>query len=206
LSAGIAGQFRSRAAEADAARFGLWIFLATEVLFFGPLFMGYVYGRMHLGDAFAAASRHTDVTIGTLNTAVLLTSSFTMAMAAEARRAGARAARGLLAATALLGCAFLALKGFEYHAEWREHLVPGASFAFDAAHVRGAEIFYYLYFAMTGVHAVHLAVGITIVIASAVRFDRASPGHVELAGLYWHFVDAIWIFLYPMLYLVGRAG
>jgi cytochrome c oxidase subunit 3 len=196
--------------QADAARLGMWIFLATEVLFFGPLFMGYIYGRMHFGDAFAAASRHTDVVLGTINTAVLLTSSFTMALAVEARRGNAsRLARRLLFATALLGVVFLAIKGFEYRSEWHEHLVPGPGFEFGPAQFHGAEIFFYLYFVMTGLHALHLTIGILVTIALAVMLThdakKASRDRVEVAGLYWHFVDVAWIFLYPVLYLVGRV-
>ena len=198
--------------QADAARLGMWVFLATEILFFGPLFMGYVYARMHFPDAFADASRHTHVLLGTLNTGVLLTSSLTMALAVEARRADAvRLARGLLVATAILGAAFLAIKGVEYYKEWNEQLVPGLRFAFDAQHLGGAEMFFYLYFAMTGLHAVHLTIGIGLVLwlAGALIRERDREGsgeRVEIVGLYWHFVDMVWIFLYPLIYLVGRAA
>jgi cytochrome c oxidase subunit 3 len=202
--------FSDPAVEADAARLGLWVFLATELLFFGPLFLGYIYGREHFYDAFAEASRHTKIVIGTLNTAVLLTSSFTMALAAEIRKENARIAMRLLMVTAALGVLFLALKGFEYFEEWQEHLVPGLNFVFAGPHQREAEIFFYLYFAMTGVHAVHLTVGITIVVIMAVLLARghervADAERLEVTALYWHFVDIVWIFLYPLVYLVGRA-
>jgi cytochrome c oxidase subunit 3 len=202
--------FPDRVIQADAARLGIWLFLATELLFFGPLFTGYLYGRWHFYEAFSEASRHTHVVIGTVNTAVLLTSSFTMALAAESRKASARLAMRLLAATAVLGLLFLALKGFEYYREWQEHVVPGLNFVFAEPHQREAELFYYLYFAMTGVHAVHLTVGITIVVVMAVLIARgheqaANAERLEITALYWHFVDIVWIFLYPLLYLVGRA-
>jgi cytochrome c oxidase subunit 3 len=211
MSAHAASPFDSAAKRADAARLGIWVFIASELVFFGPLFTGYVYARTHFAEAFAEASRHTHLALGTVNTAVLLTSSFFMAVAVEARRGGAvRLARAALCITAALGCVFLAIKGFEYYSEWREHLVPGLGFVFDQAHVRGAEIFFYLYFALTGVHALHLTAGITIVLALAATTGRSArrveAERVEVAALYWHFVDAVWIFLYPMLYLVGRAG
>lgn len=210
MRTGVAGQFQDLEQQADAARLGLWVFLGTELMLFGPLFMGYVYGRTHFYEAFAAASRHTDVLIGTINTAVLLTSSFTMALGVETRRESPRAAGRLLAATALLGLVFLVLKAVEYHEEWTEHLVPGFGFLFSDTHQGPAELFYYLYFAMTGLHALHLLVGISIVSFMSFMLLRerahvAAPDRVEVTALYWHFVDTVWIFLYPILYLVGRA-
>ncbi|MGZ5095017.1 MAG: cytochrome c oxidase subunit 3 family protein [Burkholderiales bacterium] len=212
MSAHVVTPFDSVERQSDAARLGMWIFLSTEILFFGPLFLGYVYGRLHFPDAFTAASRHTDVLLGTINTAVLLTSSFTMALAVESRRAGeVRLARMMLVLTAALGSVFLVIKGVEYAKDWHEHLVPGIRFTFDAQHVGGAELFFYLYFVMTGLHALHLMVGILIVLTMAAllmrdRVQAAASERVEIAGLYWHFVDVIWIFLYPILYLLGRAG
>jgi cytochrome c oxidase subunit III len=212
MSAHAIGPFDSIERQSDAARLGMWVFLGTEILFFGPLFMGYVYGRFHFPEAFAAASRHTDVLLGTINTAVLLTSSFTMALAVEARREGdVRLARAMLVLTAALGSAFLVIKGVEYANDWHEHLVPGIRFSFDAQHVGGAALFFYLYFVVTGLHALHLTIGIALVLTMVAllmrgRIEAANGERVEVAGLYWHFVDVIWIFLYPILYLVGRAG
>jgi cytochrome c oxidase subunit III len=209
---GIAPQFDSSQQQDRAATLGLWIFLATELMFFGPLFFGYVYGRLHFPQAFAVASRHTEATLGTLNTALLLTSSFTMAVAIEARKLDARKlSTWLLAATTMLGVAFLIVKGTEYRHEWEEHLFPGASFAFPGPHADGVRYFYFTYFAMTGLHAVHLFIGIVMVGIFGIGLGRgamafANPERIELAGLYWHFIDAVWIFLYPILYLVGRAG
>jgi cytochrome c oxidase subunit 3 len=210
MSSGIAAQFEDLEHEADAARLGLWVFLGTELMLFGPLFLGYVYARIHHPDAFAAASRHTDVLIGTVNTAVLLTSSFTMALASHARKEAPRLAGRLLAVTAALGIVFLVLKGIEYHSEWREHLVPGAGFRFGGASPGPAELFYYLYFGMTGLHALHLIVGVVIAAAMSFALARgartfARADRIEVTALYWHFVDSVWIFLYPMLYLIGRA-
>jgi cytochrome c oxidase subunit 3 len=203
--------FRDLGQQAEAARLGMWVFLATEVLFFGPLFLGYLYVRLHFPAEFAAASRHTDLVSGTLNTAILLTSSLTMALAAAARREGdAGLARRLLLATAALGAAFLALKGFEYYGEWQEGRIPWLDLPGGGMN-EASDLFYFLYFAMTGLHALHLVVGMAIVLTLATllargRVQAANAERVEIAGLYWHFVDMVWIFLYPLLYLVGRAG
>jgi cytochrome c oxidase subunit III len=197
------------AAEPDTGKLGMWVFLASEVLFFGGLFVAYLYGRTQWPQGWAAGSRHTDVVLGTVNTALLLTSSAAIALAvACAEDAGQRrwTAR-LLALTAALGAAFLAVKGVEWHAEWREHLVPGPAFAIGVA---GAQQFFALYFVMTGLHAVHMIVGIAAlaVLAAGRARDRdwARANHIEIAALYWHFVDLVWIFLYPLLYLVVRHG
>ncbi len=196
--------------EPDSGKLGMWVFLASEILFFGGLFVAYLYGRTHWPQGFALASRRTDVVLGTVNTAVLLTSSALVALAVagdahpRARRFGAR----LLAATAALGVLFLALKGVEWHAEWREHLVPGPRFALAAT--PGAEEFFALYFVMTGLHGVHMIVGIALLAAfargRAAQRAWAGAGNVEVVALYWHFVDVVWIFLYPLLYLVERHG
>ena len=212
----LAPQFDGHAQQAFAATFGMWVFLASELLFFGPLLFGYVYLRLRFPDASAHASRHTDFLLGTVNTAVLLTSSLTMALAGAAADAGQRrrAAR-LLLGTAGLGLLFLAIKGWEYHAEFAEHLFPGARFHPGDAHteslMQGMALFFLLYFALTGLHALHLTAGILACMLVALRLRHPPPAGVggeavELAGLYWHFVDVVWIFLYPLLYLVGRAG
>ncbi|WP_028996616.1 cytochrome c oxidase subunit 3 [Azohydromonas australica] len=193
----------------DTAQLGMWIFLATELLFFGGLFAAYTWGRTHWSEGFSVASRHTHVVLGTLNTALLLSSSALVAVAAacagEQRRR--RATGWLLAGAALLGGAFLALKGVEYAKEWHEGLFPGPGFAL-ARHA-GAELFFMLYFVMTGLHALHLLIGVGLLGTFAWGAWRGSPwadaGRVEVAGLYWHFVDIVWIVLYPLLYLAGRA-
>ncbi|TCS39371.1 cytochrome c oxidase subunit 3 [Paucimonas lemoignei] len=205
-------QFDSHAQRERAVTVGMWVFLASELMFFGPMFFGYVYWRFTYAEGFAAASRHTDILLGTLNTAVLLTSSATMALAVSWRRAclNKRAAR-LLWLTALLGVAFLAIKGMEYAHEFREHLFPGADFRFHGPEVAAGRIFYWLYFAMTGLHALHLFIGIVLVSTFAFALHRgkdqfADTATIDIVGLYWHFVDLVWIFLYPDLYLVGRSG
>ena len=202
--------------ERETAEFGIWVFLASEIMFFGGLFFAYVYGRMSFPDGFAAASRATDVVIGTANTAVLLTSSFFVAVAVVAGSKGRRkVVAPLLAATAALGIAFLVLKGIEYHEDWSDGLFPGPFFhlkdVYGSAVPPGAQLFYMLYFAMTGVHAVHLTIGIAWMGVAALGAHRepdvwCKPNRLEVAGLYWHFVDIIWIFLYPLIYLIGRHG
>jgi len=206
----IAEQFSSREQQAFAGTFGMWVFIASELLFFAPLLFGYFYLRTHYPAACAVASRHTDFLLGTANTAVLLSSSFLMALAAQAAEARRRSrARWLLVAVAALGVAFLVIKGVEYHAEFQEQLFPGAGFRSQAP--PGMELFFLLYFALTGLHALHLTVGILVCLAMAAGLRHPEPQWpsgeaVEFAGLYWHFVDLVWIFLYPLVYLVGRAG
>ena len=194
----------------DTATLGMWVFLATELMFFGALFLGYLHVRLGDPAGVAEASHHTHEWLGTINTAVLLTSSFAMALAVMAANGGARrAARGWLAATALMGVAFVAIKGAEYFLEWRDGLVPGLHF--DVPDPRGTtRLFFDLYFLMTGVHAVHLTIGIAIValLAHRLREPGMAPGRaqaIELTGLYWHFVDVVWLFLYPLFYLVDLS-
>ena len=192
----------------DAGRLGMWIFLATEVLFFGGLLAAYGYGRIQWPDGFGVASRRTDVLIGTLNTGVLLTSSAVVALAvACAESASHRRWTGwLLYAAAALGVAFLGLKGLEYRQDWREGLFPGPAFALSGT--AGAALFYVLYFVMTALHALHLSIGVVIlsVFGAGCRRRRlwANAHRVDIAALYWHFVDIVWIVLYPLLYLVNR--
>ena len=205
-------QFRDHAQQDFARAFGMWVFLSSELLFFGPLLFGYLVLRMHHPEATGMASRHTDMLLGTVNTAVLLTSSFCMALAGHAAQQGndmrdRRRTVRLLALTALLGVVFLAIKGYEWHREFAEHLFPGAGFhpsdGRDAGTVYAMELFFLLYFAATGLHALHLFIGVSACVW-LMRAPRSEA--VELVGLYWHFVDVVWIFLYPLLYLTLRSG
>ena len=195
----------------ETASLGMWVFLASEVMFFGALFLGYTHVRVHDPEGVAAAARHTHEWLGTINTAILLTSSLSMALAVRGARLGEReATRRLLWITAALGAAFLALKGVEYAKEWEEGLVPGLRFTVTE-HARATALFFFLYFVMTGVHAVHLAIGIAVVAWISWRLrERELPAGradgIEVVGLYWHFVDAVWIFLYPLFYLVDLHG
>jgi cytochrome c oxidase subunit 3 len=197
-------------APSRSAELGMWVFLASEMLFFGVLFFAYTMGRLHHLQAFAAASRHTNLLLGSINTAVLLTSSLTMALAArDARRRRRRPCASMLGATFVLGATFLALKLLEYRDDFEQHLVPGVRFSLPGADRAGLEQFFWTYFVTTAAHALHLLIGLGLVAVLAVRVFR---GHgplpsqiVEISGLYWHLVDIIWIFLFPLLYLVSRT-
>jgi cytochrome c oxidase subunit III len=196
--------------QREASSFGMWVFLVTEILFFGGLFTAYTVYRHQYSRAFAEASRHLDITLGTFNTAVLIISSLTMALAVWSAAVGKRKAIVVfLLLTMALGGTFLGVKAVEYTHKFHDHLVPGPSFHFEGPNARPAEIFYSLYFTMTGLHALHMIVGIGIltVLVLQARKGRYAPEYhtpVEVSGLYWHFVDIVWIFLFPLLYLIGR--
>jgi cytochrome c oxidase subunit 3 len=201
-------QFEDAEQQYEASNLGMWTFLSTEILFFGGLFLGYITYRHAYPQAFAEASRHTDVLFGTLNTAILLTSSLTMALAVSAAQDGNRKSivRCLLL-TLLFAFGFLVVKAFEYHKDFVEHLVPGPHF--EKALPPHADLFFWLYWAMTGLHAIHVIAGIVVLsvitlLAKQGKFSARYNTPVEIAGLYWHFVDLIWIFLYPLLYLIDR--
>jgi cytochrome c oxidase subunit 3 len=201
-------QYSTAAQQREASTLGMWAFLATEVLFFGALIAAYLNYRIWFGSDFLAAARMTKVFLGAANTAVLLTSSACMAMAVTTFESGARRAPALwLLATALLGLVFLGIKATEYWLEFQEHLVPAVNF--DLARYGGtAEIFFVFYFCATGLHALHLLIGISMVswLATRIASGRLRPGGstTRLIGLYWHFVDIVWIFLFPLIYLAGR--
>jgi cytochrome c oxidase subunit 3 len=194
--------------QREAATFGLWVFLASELLFFGGLLLCYAVFRVIHTQGFDAGAHETNPWFGTANTAVLLTSSLTMAMAARGGEAGLRrTALWCLAATAALGLTFLVIKGFEYREDIVEHLVPGPGFKLAEP---AAQLFFSLYWVMTGLHAIHLTIGIGLVtrlwiLAKRERLLLAASPQVEITALYWHLVDVIWIILYPLLYLVGRT-
>ena len=212
--------FATEEQQRDASNLGMWIFLGTEVMFFGGLFCAYlIYRLLYFGD-FAAASRSIDAALGGTNTAVLICSSLTVVLAIW----GAQTARrglmiGSLILTMLFGLAFLGIKGIEYKQKFDEHHVPGASFSFvnepipghpdQMANPRHAQIFFALYFIMTGLHALHMIVGLGIFAwllwaACKGRFTPEYHTPLEVGGLYWHFVDIVWIYLFPLLYLIDR--
>jgi cytochrome c oxidase subunit 3 len=205
-----AHQFDDAEQQHDAAWIGMWIFLATEVMFFGGMFLGYTTYRIAYPQGFAGASNHLDIWLGTINTAVLICSSFTMALAVRGAQLGNRRTVVLfLSLTMLLGAIFLGIKFTEYYAKFVEHLVPGSGFRYAAGAAHAAEIFFSFYFALTGMHALHMLIGLgllTTLVVQSTRgaFSTAYNTPVELVGLYWHFVDIVWIFLFPLLYLVGR--
>jgi cytochrome c oxidase subunit 3 len=208
--AALAHQFDSLEQQKEAATLGMWAFLITEILFFGGLFMVYTVYRSTYPDAFAAASHELVVWAGAVNTAVLITSSLTMALAVHAAQLGQRRLLILfLVLTIALGCVFLGIKAFEYYTEFVEHHVPGLDYDFEPKYFRNAQIFFSLYFLMTGLHALHMIIGIGIMafmlwwsVRGAITAEYYIP--IEISGLYWHFVDIVWIFLFPLLYLIGR--
>lgn len=209
---------QSRAAAAIAAaeqrsaanHLGMWTFLATEILFFGGLLAAYAIYRHAYPEAFRIGSSHLEYWIGTTNTAVLLTSSLFMALGDRAIKLGdRRALRWCLLATALLGTAFICLKGYEYFGMYREHLVPGINFHLDSAWAPQVQLFTFFYFALTALHAVHMLIGLGLIswllwLNHRARLSAVHTAPVEIVGLYWHFVDCVWVFLYPLLYLVAH--
>jgi len=209
-SAALAHHFDDLEQQQAASSLGMWVFLVTEVMFFGGLFLGYTIYRWKFADGFAAASHHLDVNLGTFNTVVLIGSSLTMAMAVHAAQVGRRRALvTFLLLTIVLGAVFLGVKAYEYHHKYVENLIPGVSFHFEEPFVRPATLFFCFYFAMTGMHALHMVIGIGLLTVLAVRaargrFTSAYYNPVDVTGLYWHFVDIVWIFLFPLLYLIGR--
>lgn len=203
-------QFVEMPQQREASILGMWTFLATEILFFGAMFMAYITYRNIYPHAFAEASKHTIVLYGTMNTAILLTSSLTMVLAVQAARENSLKwlVRHLLF-TILLACAFLVVKGLEYHEDLTEHLWPGPRFRTGLP--PQAQIFWFLYWSMTGLHALHVTIGIGLlsVMAWMAHRGRFSAGYynpVDVSALYWHFVDIVWIFLYPLLYLINRSS
>jgi cytochrome c oxidase subunit 3 len=197
--------------QREASSLGMWAFLVTEVMFFGGVFAAYAVYRMMYPAGFGEASNKLNVLLGATNTAVLICSSLTMALAVRGAQMNRRnQIVRYLALTILLGASFLVIKAFEYSHKFHEHLVPGSSFTFEGLHASAAEIFFSFYFVMTGLHALHMVIGIGLMIvllwmARRGRFDGERYSTIEIAGLYWHFVDLVWIYLFPLLYLIGRA-
>ena len=208
------GQFETMDQQRESASLGMWIFLSTEVLFFGGMFMTYTLNRSTYPEIFGEASRSINLGLGAFNTVVLIGSSLTMAMSVWAASVGKKQLVTMfLILTLILGTVFLGIKGIEYHEKFVEHHVPGLSFSFEpgasAATNAHAQLFFSLYFAMTGLHAVHMIVGAGLLIwlikeSMRGRFTAEYNTPVEMVGLYWHFVDIVWIFLFPLLYLIDR--
>jgi cytochrome c oxidase subunit III len=206
----LAAHFSTLEQQHDAAMLGMWIVLATEVMLFGGLFTAYTIYRFLYPLGFAEGSRHMNVLLGAVNTVVLLVSSGCMAMSVDCARLGKRRGLiGFLALTALLGLVFVALKGVEYVQHFDEGLVPGLAWTYAGPRAAEVQLFMLAYFTMTGLHAIHLliAVGLLGIMLLKARGENAllpirhTP--YELVGLYWHFVDIIWVFLLPLLYLYG---
>ncbi|MDR3689628.1 MAG: cytochrome c oxidase subunit 3 [Fimbriimonas sp.] len=219
-------QFEDIGQQNDSYIVGMWVFLSTEVMFFGALFFIYTLYRWNYQLDFYIAHEHLDVKLGAINTSVLLFSSFTMVMAVQSAQLKRRLhVIGYLLTTIVCACTFLVIKYFEYSSKIADHLYPGAGFATDAhaafgAHafeagklavnMNHAQLFYALYFGMTGLHAVHIIAGILVILALirlwVIRAKSVTLDYIptEMVGLYWHFVDLVWIFLFPLFYLMPK--
>ena len=215
--------FENLEQQREAGTLGMWVFLVTEIMFFGGMFLAYTLYRSQYPEAFAIASNHLDIKLGAINTAVLIFSSFTMAMAVYSTQVGKRRPQTIyLVLTIVLGLAFLGIKAVEYYEKYVDNLIPGSLIPGhpfnpdpNAMHLtlgvsmQHVQMFYWIYFAMTGMHALHMIIGVgllSVILYFSVK-GRYSPEYhnpVEVAGLYWHFVDIVWIFLFPLLYLLGR--
>lgn len=213
--------FENMEQQREAASIGMWVFLVTEIMFFGGMFLAYTLYRSSYPEAFASASNHLSLTLGAVNTGVLIFSSFTMALAVYSAQTGNRRNQVIcLALTIALGLTFLGIKAVEYHEKYVDKLIPGElipGHRFDPGKVhllpgaakQNVEMFYWIYFAMTGMHALHMIIGVALLsvilfFAARGRYGPEYHNPVEISGLYWHFVDIVWIFLFPLLYLLGR--
>lgn len=200
--------------QRQSSTLGMWVFLVTEIMFFGGMFASYLIYRSSYPTAFFDASEHMNFWAGTINTVVLITSSVTVVLAIHAIQMGLRKVSAFFwVITLMFGLAFLVIKAFEYHEHWVHHLFPGAHFIGVGRDPQHSQIFFVLYFAMTGFHALHMVIGaglVTWILLRTLRGDFTPSYHnpVENVGLYWHFVDLVWIYLYPLLYLIShhRAG
>ncbi|MCM3873693.1 MAG: cytochrome c oxidase subunit 3 family protein [Pyrinomonadaceae bacterium] len=215
--------FENLEQQREAGTLGMWVFLVTEIMFFGGMFLAYTLYRSKFPAAFAIASNHLDIKLGAINTAVLIFSSFTMAMAVYNTQVGKRRAQIIsLVLTIVLGLGFLGIKAVEYYQKYEDHLIPGSLIPGNpfnpdphemhltpGGSMQHVQMFYWIYFAMTGMHALHMIIGVGL-LSFLLYFSvkgRYSPEYhnpVEVIGLYWHFVDIVWIFLFPLLYLLGR--
>ena len=205
----LAEHFESLEQQYEAGHLGMWIFLITEILFFGGVFCAYIVYRTLYPEAWALGSRLNDAYLGAAMTATLLLSSLMMAMAVRSAQLGLRNRLvGFLLLTMVAGAAFLGMKLYEYHHHWVDHLVPGLNFSgYHGPHAHQVELFLCFYFIMTLIHAAHMIIGLGILSVLAIlahrgRFSQQYFSPVDISGLYWHFVDIIWIFLFPLLYLV----
>jgi cytochrome c oxidase subunit III len=220
----VAHHFENLEQQRDANALGMWLFLGSEILFFGAVFTAYAVMRSLNSGGFTLACRQLSSTLGGVNTAVLLTSSLSMALAVWAAQNKRREwLQFFLGLTILFGTAFIGIKGYEWHHEYEEGLVPGTGFGTrpdgepteykgvgslpTPETAKGAQMFFIFYFTITGLHALHMVVGLGIlgvqwVLCKRGNFGIDDYGPIEVAGLYWHFVDVVWIFVFPMLYLL----
>jgi cytochrome c oxidase subunit III len=205
-------QYATLDQQGDTAQLGMWVFLVNETLFFGALIFTYFLYRISYPYEFAAAARDTVLWCGTVNLVLLLTSSLTMVLAINAAAQDKRLELiWWLVATAALGCVFLCIKGYEYYLDFQDRVVPAVNFEVRPAEGSVGELFWVFYWVATGLHAIHLATGIGLVLYMLlwrVRRGEITPAYyapLEVVGIYWSFVDAVWLFLYPSIYLVGRS-
>jgi cytochrome c oxidase subunit 3 len=223
--------FENMEQQREAGTLGMWVFLVTEIMFFGGMFLAYTLYRSKYPFAFASASNHLDITLGAVNTGVLIFSSFTMAMSVYFTQIGKSRPQILcLVITIILGLTFLGIKAVEYKSKYDDALVPGRlipnrPFGPTVAHegdtdhhklhllgnatVKQVELFYWIYFAMTGMHALHMIIGVGLFAFLTYKAWKGAYSQeyytpIENAGLYWHFVDIVWIYLFPLLYLIDR--
>lgn len=206
----VAEQFNDIDQQIQSNLFGMWLFLSTELLLFGGVFAGFIVYRVIHGEAFAAAAGHLDLVLGSLNTAIILTSGLTMALAEQLIRASRRRATlFMLFATIALGAVFIGIKGYEWYHEYEHHLMPvlGLPFEFPGEHPRQAELFFNFYFTLTGLHGLHMLIGIGLLSVIAVltwrwRDPPRIARQVQISGLYWAFIDVLWIIIFSLLYLL----
>ncbi|RKG57330.1 cytochrome c oxidase subunit 3 family protein [Corallococcus sp. CA054B] len=205
----LAAHFASLEVQKHAARLGMWLFLATEILLFAGLFACYAAYRFLFPEAWAASSRSLDLTMGTINTVVLITSSFTAAMAVHYAKEGKNKMVGHMnVLTLLMAVGFLVIKFFEYKHKFHIGTLPGRYYFYEGIQLPGAPMYFTVYFASTALHALHVVIGMTVLAFATVRayrvgdFNANNYTQVELGSMYWHLVDLVWIFLFPMLYLV----
>lgn len=201
--------FESNEHEFSSAKQGMWIFMVTEVLMIGALFVGYLLFRLRFPEAFHAAHKILDVKLGALNTVVLIVSSATMVLGVSAaQRGNNRRAINMIIATILCGAIFCVVKYFEYSHKFHEGIFPGGNYTYEHLSLQYVPLFFSFYFVMTGIHAFHVVVGMCLLTWTILRIKRGEISKqfftpVELVGFYWHFVDLVWIFLFPLLYLLG---
>ena len=195
--------------QRESSTAGIWVFIGSEIMFFGVLILAFTVYRFSYAQAFSDGAQELNVALGAINTAILFTSGLTMSLAAATNKMGAKFLTILLLlATALLGAVFLVIKGIEYHDDWSKGLFPGEGFHWSESNSPQVQLFFVLYFIMTGFHALHLVVGIGLIVVVSwlvlsgwINKEHFMP--LEVAGIYWHFVDMVWIFLFTLLYLLG---
>jgi cytochrome c oxidase subunit III len=205
----IGHHFQTLEQEHEAAEFGMWIFLVTELMLFGGLFLAYIFYRSVYSSGFAEGSRHLELSYGGPNTIILIISSLTMVLAVRCARLNARSSMfWYLLGTAALGMVFMGVKSAEYYQHYLDGTVPVLNWTYDGPYPNQVQMFFFAYFALTGLHSIHLTIGIVLVLIAAFMARRGAflaERHIplEMLGLYWHFVDMVWMFLLPLLYLFG---